>query len=98
MVSHVRDRHTGELRHASAMVGDHSTDQSDVHPLSNEHGEDHACVILASLHQAARAAVARPVVFAPPTADRTPCPPVAFALRTATLYRFAPKTSPPTIG
>ena len=94
-VAHVRDPHTGELRHAQSLVGDHTIDQSDIHGAPSRHAETDECSISATFHQAAQPAPARPIVVAPRAAALVELAPAAPALHRATGYRIAPKTSPP---
>ena len=95
-VAHVVDLRTGELCHADAMVGAHTSGHSDYHDRA-EHDSDHdACAISAVMHQAARADFAWPTVG---TIARLELCSAMLAeprlARVAAVYRIAPKTSPP---
>ena len=94
-VAHVRDPHTGELRHAATLLGDHTIDQSDVHGAPSRHAETDECSISATFHQAAQPAPARPLAVAPEAAALIELAPRPPALHATHLYRIAPKTSPP---
>jgi hypothetical protein len=95
-VAHVIDQRTGEVRHASALVGAHTGDRSDYHATSDADVGTDVCAISATLHQAACSEHASVVVITAPRLElRSPITLAAFATITTTVYRLAPKTSPP---
>lgn len=95
-VAHVLDPHTGELHEATAFVGHHNGTQSDYHASSDGTSDDGPCAISTALHQASRASshvvgAALPRLEIPIESARA-----RVAVRVvASLYRLAPKTSPP---
>jgi len=94
-VAHVLDPHTGELHHATSLVGHHYGTQSDVHPCSDGPADDGPCAIAKALHQAVHhdaSHIATPLLR---LETRTECAPAHVTHIVASLYRFAPKTSPP---
>ncbi|HEX4454164.1 MAG TPA: hypothetical protein VH143_25045 [Kofleriaceae bacterium] len=98
-VAHVVDQRTGEVRHASALVGVHTGDRSDYHASSDADSGTDVCAISAALHQAARCTHATAAVIAAPRLElRAPISLAALATITTTVYRLAPKTSPPVRG
>ena len=94
-VAHVVDPHTGELRHASGAVGHHSGTHSDYHATQDDHADTDACPIAAAVHQAVDSGTAPPPTFALPTATAALLIARTHAAVTTTVYRLAPKTSPP---
>jgi len=91
-IAHVQDRH-GHVLHAQALIGAHDGTHSDIHARDLDHDHDR-CSLAASLHQAASPDVSRVPSIASASqpavvADRAP------RLVTSSVYRFAPKTSPP---
>jgi hypothetical protein len=94
-VAHVVDPHTGELRHASGMVGVHTGTHSDYHAASDRDSDTEVCPIVAALHQAVDPSVAHPIAFdASAVACTLPITTAGIA-RVTHVYRLAPKTSPP---
>ncbi|HEY1558088.1 MAG TPA: hypothetical protein VGF94_24830 [Kofleriaceae bacterium] len=94
-VAHVVDARTGAIFHGSAIDGNHTSDQSDVHRSKGTPDHD-ACVLASTLHQPASPAVARPHVAPSPVTALAQAAPIArTALATRATYRTAPKTSPP---
>jgi hypothetical protein len=94
-VAHVVDPHTGELRHASAMVGTHSGTHSDYHAASDRDADTAVCPLVAALHQAVDVGAAQSAALIPPTVEHAlPFPRTTVATVTS-VYRLAPKTSPP---
>jgi hypothetical protein len=93
-VAHVFDQ-AGVAFHAAGMIGDHTSNHSDVH--SSDGSRDHdACGIETTLHQAARPSSPPPrVVDAPAIAVVVARAPARVALADTLVYRLAPKTSPP---
>jgi hypothetical protein len=94
-VAHVVDPHTGELHHATGLVGNHTGTHSDYHAASDRDSDTEACPIVAALHQAVDPSVAHPVALIAPTQARAL--PITFtsAGSVTAVYRLAPKTSPP---
>ena len=95
-VVHVRDLATGELHHATPLVGAHTGDQSDYHATRDGHADHDACALSSAFHQAARPHVA--TTFARPLraiAATDPSCDSRVTARSAAVYRLAPKTSPP---
>ncbi len=87
---------TGAYVHATALTVAHTSPDSDIHGQRNpENGSGH-CALLTGFHQAGSAEIARPTVGCAPHANATPstlC--VARVAHRTTIYRLAPKTSPP---
>jgi hypothetical protein len=94
-VAHVVDPHTGELRHASAMVGTHNGAHSDYHAASDRDADTAVCPLVAALHQAVDSPTAHPVTLAAPTLAHVCELPAASVAFVTSVYRLAPKTSPP---
>lgn len=94
-VTHVVDPNTGELRHASGMVGTHTGTHSDYHAARDRHADTDVCALSAALHQAVDDATFCPAAFAVPSGTSTSRRPDTVIVRAATVYRLAPKTSPP---
>lgn len=97
-VAHFVDVGTGQVFHASAIVGEHTGHHSDVHPSGSAPDLD-PCAVAATRHQSTTPALA-PVQLvlllqaATPPVDRAPRAAVASQL----VYRLAPKTSPPVVA
>jgi hypothetical protein len=94
-VAHVVDPNTGELRHASGMVGAHTATHSDYHAARGDHADTDVCALSAALHQAVDGATAAIVAFAAPSVTPVSQHLDALLIRALDVYRFAPKTSPP---
>jgi hypothetical protein len=98
-VAHYVDAATGTVLHASAMIGGHTSTQSDVH--SSDTGADHdPCGISSVFHQASRPGAAVAMLAIVPI---TACTSGARAARSAVVanqlvYLLAPKTSPPVVA
>ena len=94
-VAHVVDARTGAVFHGSAIDGQHTSDQSDIH--RSEGTPDHdACALETALHQPASSAVAHPrTAIAPDFRGEAIRPATHAALAARVTYREAPKTSPP---
>jgi hypothetical protein len=97
-VAHYVDAETGVVFHASAMVGGHTSTQSDVHS-SDDGAPDHdACGISSAFHQASSPVAHVPLAIVPVTATASVvrlARAVVFANQL--VYRLAPKTSPPPV-
>ena len=93
-IAHYVDQ-AGQAHHAARLAGAHTATQSDIHATDGE-PDASACAIANTLHQAASPHVARPAIVHAPrielAAERTALP---FVHAGASLYRLAPKTSPP---
>ncbi|HEY1811797.1 MAG TPA: hypothetical protein VGG74_05540 [Kofleriaceae bacterium] len=96
-VAHVFDPHTGELRHAHAMVGHHAGDHSDYHGTSDPGSDDDTCAIATALHQSVCVGSAPSIVSASCVElGSVQVRPVVSTI-VVSVYRLAPKTSPPTL-
>ena len=95
---HVLDLHTGELHHATSLLGNHYGTQSDVHPCSDAPSDDGPCGISSALHQAARHETSLVMAALPRLETQIECAPACPTRIVASLYLLAPKTSPPARG
>lgn len=94
-VRHVRDAAGGYV-HGKALSGHHTGHDSDIHGQRNPDADAGDCALLTALHQPATGGVAAPAVTLAAHAIRVADPPrTAAVVVAATLYRLAPKTSPP---
>ena len=89
-VAHALDR-AGRVVHAQVLAHHHGG-PSDVHPTSTDDHDE--CTILAAIHQATRVSAVVALSVAPHIGVSV-TPVVPHARRVTTLYRLAPKTSPP---
>jgi hypothetical protein len=94
-VAHVVDPHTGELRHASALVHAHTGTDSDYHQVGGDSDND-TCAIATAIHQSVHVTAAPSIVIAPLALPGPAVASTIVAARSARVYRLAPKTSPPT--
>jgi len=94
--THVVDPHTGQLRHADAIDGNHTGTQSDYHATGDGHSDNDLCALSAMLHQAARPSVGHAVALVSRAVLQVPATPRGVAFTYADIFRIAPKTSPPT--
>jgi hypothetical protein len=97
-VAHVFDRQTGELRHAHAMVGHHEGDHSDYHGTSDPDSDNDTCAIATALHQSVCVGSTPSIVSAPSVELGSAQLRPIVATITVSVYRLAPKTSPPTVA
>ena len=98
-VAHVVDPLTGQIHHAAApAVGQHSIHDSDYHGATSHDSENDACPISTALHQALDARVGQPVLAATLRVTQPAAIVRAVAIAIAGIYRFAPKTSPPSLA
>ena len=96
-VAHVIDRTSGLAIH-----GEHACDHNDsttrthIHSLPAHHDDDGACEISAALHQAASAQLPSAAIsLLPAIAAAAPAPLPVATISSHSVYRLAPKTSPP---
>ncbi|HEY4239787.1 MAG TPA: hypothetical protein VGM88_08225 [Kofleriaceae bacterium] len=94
-VLHYEDA-AGRHVHATAMLGEHTAAQSDIHASGAPSRDHDACDILTGIRQAARASAPVNLVLAAcETVAIEPTVDLDLAITGAALYRLAPKTSPP---
>jgi hypothetical protein len=96
-VAHVIDRASGLAVH-----GEHVCDHNDsaarthIHGRPGGHDDDGACEITAALHQAASAQIPSAAIsLLPAIAAAAPAPLPVVTISSHSVYRLAPKTSPP---
>jgi hypothetical protein len=98
-VAHVVDPLTGQIHHAAApAVGQHSIHDSDYHAATSHDSDSDVCPISIALHQACDARVAQPTLATTLHVTRPAAIARAIAVAIAGVYRFAPKTSPPSLA
>jgi hypothetical protein len=94
-VAHIRDA-TGSYVHGKALAGHHRGHNSDIHGQRHPDADAGECALLTAFHQPASADVTASAVVTTACATHVRhIAPVAVPAITASVYRFAPKTSPP---
>jgi hypothetical protein len=94
--AHVVDAH-GQAVHASRIVGAHHGDRTDIHAVDCGRDGGEPCAIVTALHQPISSHVAAPPTAVVATAASASLASGADAIAPLriTVYRLAPKTSPP---
>ena len=95
LVTHTTDVLTGQVVHASLVVGPHDATRAGVYPVAPG-GSDGVCWLVSALHQPQSPSSAPPVMAVAVAAHVVPdVTPAAAPARVTALLRLAPKTSPP---
>jgi hypothetical protein len=94
--AHVVDAR-GDAVHASRIVGAHHGDRTDIHAVDSGCEGSEPCAIVSALHNPISSQVAAPLVAVVTAAVPTSLDSIAAAIAApgVTVYRLAPKTSPP---